>query len=78
MNNDANHQTGKLNHPEIVERMKSRLGELREVAANLRELEELVPAGPQLHRGLKMVHREIQNAESNLERLCAVARTLIV
>jgi hypothetical protein len=78
MSNEANQQTGKLNNPEIAERMKSRLSELREVAANLSELEELVPTGSQLHRGLKMVQREIQSAESNLERLCAVARTLSV
>ena len=78
MSNEANQQTGKLNNPEIAARMKSRLSELREVAANLRELEKLVPTGSQLHRGLKMVQREIQCAESNLERLYAVARTLIV
>jgi hypothetical protein len=70
--------TGKMNNMEITEQMAARLQELRSLATRIQELEELVPVGSQLHRGIALVEREVQGAGHNLERLCAVARAMIV
>jgi hypothetical protein len=63
---------------EIADQMTTRLKELRALAAHIHELEKLVPVGSQLHRGIALVEREVQGAGHDLERLCAVARTMIV
>jgi len=63
---------------EIADQMTARLQELRMLANRIRELEELVPVGSQLHRGIVLVHRDVQSAGHDLERLCAVARAMIV
>jgi hypothetical protein len=67
-----------MNNMEIAGQMATRLHELRSVANRIQELEALVPVGTQLHQGIKRVHHEVQNAGHDLERLCAVTRTLIV
>lgn len=63
---------------EIAEQMTTRLQELRALATRIRELEALVPSGSQLHRGITLVERGVQSAGHDLERLCAVARAMIV
>lgn len=68
----------KKNKLEIADEMTARLNELRGLATRIHELEEVVPVGSQLHRGIALVHREVQSAGHDLERLCGVARAMIV
>lgn len=68
----------KMTNHEVAEQMAVRLQELRVLAARIRELEALVPTGSQLHRGIALVEREVQNAGHDLERLCSVARVMTV
>lgn len=78
MSNEVNQPNEKLTNEKIAERMTARLKELREIAARIHELEQLVPVGSQRHRGIALVEREVQGAGHNLERLCGVARAMIV
>lgn len=68
----------KKTNQEIAAEMTTRLTELRQVAIRIHELRELVPVGSQIHRGIALVEREVESAGHNLERLCAVARTMVV
>lgn len=68
----------KMTNLEIAEHMTVRLKELRLLATRIHELEELVSVGSQLHRGITLVEREVQSAGHDLERLCGVARAMIV
>ncbi len=70
--------TDKMTNQEIAEQMTARLKELRMLATRIHELEELVPVGSQVYRGIALVEREVQNAGHDLERLCGVARAMIV
>ncbi|MBI4326719.1 MAG: hypothetical protein HY674_15860 [Chloroflexi bacterium] len=67
-----------LNNLEIADQMTARGQELRCLATRIHELEELVPVGSQLRRGIALVERDVQGAGQNLERLCTGARTMIV
>lgn len=78
MSNEVNQPNEKPTNEVVAEQMTARLKELRLLATRIHELEELVPVGSQLHRGIALVEREVQNAGHDLERLCGVARTMIV
>lgn len=51
--------TNKMTNKEIAKQMTARLKELRMLATRIHELEELVPVGSQLHRGIALVEREV-------------------
>jgi hypothetical protein len=67
--------TVETNRQKLAEAIARHLQGLRELEFELNSLDEHVHPGSPVHRGLKLVQRDMRSAADNLERMRSMART---